>query len=139
LLGSDVPGSSQLGAVESLIEMQVRSLLCVPLIVFQRTVGCIYLDTINLADRFNEDHLQLVTAIAGISAVALENARRLQWLENENQRLATEMDFEHSMVGESIAMRQVYQFLTRVAPTDSTVLIGGESGTDKELAAGSEE
>ena len=55
LLGSDVPGSSQLGAVESLIEMQVRSLLCVPLIVFHRTVGCIYLDTINLADRFNED------------------------------------------------------------------------------------
>ena len=74
-------------------------------------------------------HLQLVTAIAGISAVALENARRLQWLEAENQRLATEMDFEHSMVGESAPMRAVYRFISRVAPTDSTVLITGESGT----------
>ena len=135
LLGSDVPGSSQLGAVESLIEMQVRSLLCVPLIVFQRIVGCIYLDTINLADRFNEDHLQLVTAIAGISAVALENARRLQWLENENQRLLTEITLDRTLIGESPRMKNVFQFLARVAPTDATVLIGGESGTGKELAA----
>src|SRR6201997_5174409 len=135
LLGSDVPGSSQLGAVESLIEMQVRSLLCVPLIVFHRTVGCIYLDTINLADRFNEDHLQLVTAIAGISAVALENARRLQWLENENQRLLTEITPDRTLIGESPRMKNVFQFLARVAPSDATVLIGGESGTGKELAA----
>ena len=63
--------STGLGNVESLIALQVRSLLCVPLTIYQRTIGCIYLDTINVADRFNEDHLQLVTAIAGISAVAL--------------------------------------------------------------------
>jgi Nif-specific regulatory protein len=135
ILGSDVPGSSHLGAVESLIELQVRSLLCVPLQVFQRTVGCIYLDTINVADRFNEDHLQLVTAIAGISAVALENARRVQWLENENQRLLTEITLDRTLVGESTCMRDVFQFLARVAPSDATVLIGGESGTGKELAA----
>ena len=135
ILGGDVPRGGGFSAVETLISSQVRSLLCVPMTIFERVIGCIYLDATNPLHRFNEDHLQLVTAIAGISAVALENARRLQWLEAENQRLATEMDFEHSMVGESIAMRQVYQFLTRVAPTDSTVLIGGESGTGKELAA----
>ncbi len=135
ILGSDVPGNSQLGAVESLVELQVRSLLCVPLTVFQRTVGCIYLDTINLADRFNEDHLQLVSAIAGTSAVALENARRLQWLENENQRLLTEITLDRTLVGESTRMKDVFQFLARVAPSDATVLIGGESGTGKELAA----
>jgi transcriptional regulator with GAF, ATPase, and Fis domain len=135
ILGSDVPGSSQLGGVQSLIELQVRSLLCVPLNVFQRTVGCIYLDTINVADRFNEDHLQLVTAIAGTSAVALENARRLQWLENENQRLLTEITLDRTLVGESTRMKDVFQFLARVAPSDATVLIGGESGTGKELAA----
>ena len=135
VLGSDVPGSSNLGAVESLIALQVRSLLCVPLTVFQRTIGCIYLDTISVADRFNEDHLQLVTAIAGISAVALENARRLQWLEHENQRLMTEITLDRTLVGESARMKEVFQFLARVAPTDATVLIGGESGTGKELAA----
>ncbi len=134
ILGSDVPGTG-LATVQSLIALQVRSLLCVPLSIYQRTIGCIYLDTINVADRFNEDHLQLVTAIAGISAVALENARRLQWLEQENQRLTTEITLDRTLVGESARMKDVFQFLARVAPTDATVLIGGESGTGKELAA----
>ena len=135
ILGSDVPRSTGLGDVQSLIAFQVRSLLCVPLTIYQRTIGCIYLDTISVADRFNDDHLQLVTAIAGISAVALENASRLQWLEHENQRLMTEITLDRTLVGESPRMKEVFQFLARVAPTDATVLIGGESGTGKELAA----
>jgi transcriptional regulator with GAF, ATPase, and Fis domain len=135
ILGSDVLGSDHLRQVESLAISEVRSLLCVPLTVFQRVIGCIYFDSDSLADRFNEEHLQLVTAIAGISAVALENARRLQWLEQENERLTVEVSQERSLVGEGSRMKDVYQFLKRVAPTDSTVLIEGESGTGKELAA----
>src|SRR6202050_5412991 len=135
MLGSDVPSSSELREVESLAASQVRSLLCVPLTVFQRVIGCIYLDSDSLSNRLNEEHLQLVTAIAGISAVALENARRLHWLEVENERLTVEVSQERSLVGEGARMKEVYQFLKRVAPTDSTVLIEGESGTGKELAA----
>src|SRR6202035_519405 len=99
ILGSDVPGSEDLRAVESLAASQVRSLLCVPLTVFQRVIGCIYLDSDTLSNRLNEEHLQLVTAIAGISAVALENARRLHWLEQENERLTVEISQERSLVG----------------------------------------
>src|SRR6202044_3186367 len=135
ILGTDVPSSGDLRAVESLVASQVRSLLCVPLTVFQRVIGCIYLDSNTLGSRLREEHLQLVTAIAGISAIALENARRLQWLEQENERLAIEVSQEKSLVGEGAQMKQVYQFLKRVAPTDSIVLIEGESGTGKELAA----
>ena len=135
ILGVDVPGSDTLGGVESLVAAKVRSLLCVPLTVFQRMIGCIYLDSTNPASRFHEDHLQLLAAIAGISSVALDNARRLQWLEQENQRLTTEITQEQSLVGESPRMKELYQFLAKVAPTESTVLITGESGTGKELAA----
>jgi Nif-specific regulatory protein len=135
MLGSDVPSSDELREVESLAASQVRSLLCVPLTVFQRVIGCIYLDSDSPSHRLNEEHLQLVTAIAGISAVALENARRLQWLEQENERLTVEITQERSLVGEGVRMKEVYQFLKRAAPTDSTVLIEGESGTGKELAA----
>jgi transcriptional regulator with GAF, ATPase, and Fis domain len=135
ILGIDVPGTSGFNKVESLIASQVRSLLCVPMTVFQRVIGCIYLDSTDPLRRFDQDHLQLVTAIAGISAVALENARRLQWLEQENQRLTREMNSERSMLGESAAMKEVFKFLARVSSTDATVLIGGESGTGKELAA----
>jgi transcriptional regulator with GAF, ATPase, and Fis domain len=135
MLGSDVPGNSELREVESLAASHVRSLLCVPLTVFQRVIGCIYLDSDSVSNRLNEEHLQLVTAIAGISAVALENARRLHWLEQENERLTVEISQERSLVGEGARMKEVYQFLKRVAPTDSTVFIEGESGTGKELAA----
>ncbi len=70
ILGADVPGSGGLSTVESLASFQVRSLLCVPLTVFQQVVGCVYLDTTNPVTRFDRDHLELVASIAGISAVA---------------------------------------------------------------------
>jgi transcriptional regulator with GAF, ATPase, and Fis domain len=135
ILGVDVPGSAKLREVESLAGAEVRSLLCVPLTVFQRMIGCIYLDSTAVGNRFNEDHLHLMAAIAGISAVALDNARQLQWLEQENLRLTTEISQDQSMVGDGTRMKEVQALLAKVAHADSTVLIGGESGTGKELAA----
>ena len=135
VLGNDITGSQNFSSVESLVISQVRSLLCVPLLVFEKVIGCIYLDSTSIAARFDEDHLQLVTAIAGISAVAVENARHLDWLVQENLRLNSEINLEHNLVGESPRMKEVYQFLARVAPAGSNVLIEGESGTGKELAA----
>jgi len=76
-----------------------------------------------------------MAAVAGISAVALDNARRQQWLEQENQRLTMEVRQDQSLVGEGSKMKEIFQFLGRAAPTESTVLIEGESGTGKELAA----
>jgi Nif-specific regulatory protein len=135
ILGVDIAASDALRDVESLAVSEVRSLLCVPLSVFDRTIGCIYLDSTTSVNRFQEDHLQLMAAIAGISAVALDNARRAQWLEQENQRLSLEIRQEQNLVGESARVKEIFQFLARVGPTDSTVLIEGESGTGKELAA----
>jgi Nif-specific regulatory protein len=109
--------------------------MCVPLVMFDRKLGVLYLDSTNSRDKFKKDHLQLVTAIAGIAAVAIENARHFEWLENEKERLLADVNIEHNMVGESGAMQRVYQFISKIAPTDATVLIGGESGTGKELAA----
>ncbi|HYV10909.1 MAG TPA: sigma 54-interacting transcriptional regulator [Pyrinomonadaceae bacterium] len=134
LLANDAPSDIAL-VTDSLIEARTHSVLCVPLILFDRKLGVVYLDSTVTRDHFNRDHLQLVTAIAGIAAVAIENARQFEWLETENERLRTDVNIEHNMVGESAAMQRVYHFISKVAPTDATVLIGGESGTGKELAA----
>jgi Nif-specific regulatory protein len=67
--------------------------------------------------------------------VAIENARHIEWLVSENQRLIADFNIEHNMVGESPRIRDVLQFISKVAPTDSTVLLSGESGTGKELVA----
>jgi len=120
---------------DSLMAAQSRSLLCVPLTMHGKSVGVIYLDTDVPDVRFDEDHLQLITAIAAIAAVAIENARHIQGLESQNQRLIADANLQHNMIGESAPMQQVYQLISKVAATDSTVLISGESGTGKELAA----
>ncbi len=120
---------------DSLIADRPGSVLCVPLVMLERTLGVIYLDTKQPDTLFDKDHLQLVSAISAITAVAIENARHIEWLVSENQRLIDDFNIEHNMVGESQAMRDVLQFISRAAPTDSTVLLSGESGTGKELAA----
>jgi two-component system, NtrC family, response regulator HydG len=120
---------------QSLSDAQTSSILCVPLMMAGRSLGVLYLDTTDPDVHFDSDHLQLASTIAAISAVAIENARHIEWLESENKRLIADAGIEHSMVGESPRMRQVYQLIAKVAPTDSTVLISGESGTGKELAA----
>jgi transcriptional regulator with GAF, ATPase, and Fis domain len=134
LLSSD-GASESTTATQSLISTRAHSVMCVPFILFERKIGVLYLDTTLPRDRFNREHLQLVTAIAGIAAVAIENARQFEWLETENQRLLADVNIEHNMVGESPPMQRVYHFISKVAPTDATVLISGESGTGKELAA----
>ena len=135
LLSNDIRTSETLSTAESLIAAQINSLMCAPLILFEKIVGVIYLDTSDQTVRFDEGHLQLLAGIAGIAAVALENARQMEWLEGENSRLRSSLAIEHNMVGESPAMGEIYRFIERVAPTNSAVLICGESGTGKELAA----
>lgn len=134
LLANEGAASSH-HATDSLIATRAHSVMCVPMLLVNRKLGVLYLDTTEARDQFNREHLKLVAAIGGIAAVAIENARQFEWLETENVRLLSDYDIEHNMIGESTAMQRVYHFISKVAPKDATVLIGGESGTGKELAA----
>src|SRR5262245_13630730 len=82
LLGNNVLESANFGPAESLIASQVQSLLAAPLLVCERQLGVIYLETSEPQVRFDESHLQLLTALAGIAAVALEKAQYLEWVES---------------------------------------------------------
>ncbi len=119
----------------SLVSSTLQSLLCVPLNLFQRVTGCIYLARNDGDLRFDEHHLQLAAAIADACALALLNVRQSQRLHAENLQSKSGPRLEHDMVGESPRMLEIYHFLARVSPKESTVLIEGESGTGKELAA----
>src|SRR3989454_2370839 len=135
ILCNDVRDSEDFGTAQSLLAANVHSVLAVPLFFDARTLGVLYLDSSNAKGRFDEGHLDLLTAVAGIASVALENARRIEWVESENRRLARDAELSHSMVGEGPAMAAVLRFIAKVAPTDSSVLITGESGTGKEVVA----
>ena len=134
LLANEGAASSS-HATDSLIATRAHSVMCVPMLLVSRKLGVLYLDTTQARDQFDREHLKLVAAIGGIAAVAIENARQFEWLETEKERLLSDVDIEHNMIGESAPMQRVYHFISKVAPKDATVLIYGESGTGKELAA----
>jgi Nif-specific regulatory protein len=109
--------------------------LCVPMVISRNVLGAIYLEGGTAEAPFEDTHLQVVSAVGSVSALALENLGHWERLRNENQTLRAEVNLEYSMVGVSGRMKEVFEFVRRVAPTDATVLIEGESGTGKELVA----
>ena len=93
---------------------------------------------------FDADDVELLMNLAGPISIALENAARLEELEelrkrveSENLYLRTQVDEEYEsseMVGHSQGIRSAIDQVMRVAQTDASVLIVGETGTGKELA-----
>lgn len=127
-----------------LVNEGVRSCCFLPLHGHGRTLGVL---AFGIADEnsFTPEQLEFLVQVSNQVAVAVENAIAFQQIEVLKDRLAqeklyledeirTEMNFEE-IVGDSTSLRQVLQQVETVAPTDSTVLILGETGTGKELVA----
>jgi formate hydrogenlyase transcriptional activator len=124
--------------------LDILSLAHVPLQGRNGIVGVLSLGA-RREDAFSADDLTFLTQIARQVAIAVENAvafgevsdlknklaRENLYLEDE---IRSELKFEE-IVGKSEALRRVLQQVETVAPTDSTVLIYGETGTGKELIA----
>ena len=135
LFTRNIADSEALRAAASVVSAGWQSILCVPLVVRNRALGALYLTTTE-KDAFDEQHLQLLTAVANLTAVTLDNVRQVAWLESEKDRLQTALERDQSLVGKSAAMQRIYQLVAKVArSTTTTVLISGETGTGKELVA----
>jgi Nif-specific regulatory protein len=113
----------------------VKSVLAVPMVVRNKITGIIILTK---STKFTRGDLELMTIVANQCAQFLENAKQYQQIYRENQQLRREVtkqyDF-HGIIGNSLAMRKVYQLLERIIPGETRILIEGESGTGKELIA----
>jgi formate hydrogenlyase transcriptional activator len=122
----------------------IQSICSVPLISRGTALGTLNVGS-RQPDRFLGDDLGFFTQVAGQVAIALDNALSYERIEELNERLAeekvyledeirTDSRFEE-IVGQSRALKATLKQLETVAPTDSTVLIYGETGTGKELLA----
>ena len=106
--------------------------LVVPLILGHRAAGAIYLEAAGAA--FDNEDLQLLMAVATLSAIALENVRRVASLERETERLKLDAP-EPKLVGDSPPILALNETIRRVSRAQTTVLLTGETGTGKEIAA----
>jgi Nif-specific regulatory protein len=134
ILSDDIQDDSS-DAAEAVGSSGSKSILAVPLMVSDRKLGVLHLESDKSDAAFDRRHLQLMTVMASIAAPALETARRMEWLEGEYRRVVADISSAHRLVGESRVMQEVREFIARVAPSDSSVLLGGESGTGKEVVA----
>jgi formate hydrogenlyase transcriptional activator len=122
----------------------IRSACAVPLATARGVIG-----TLNLGafadDAFSPRQFPLLTRVAGQIAIALRNAFSYERIEQLNAQLSREKlyledeirsdhQFEE-IIGGSRALARVLREIQTVAPTDSTVLISGETGSGKELVA----
>jgi formate hydrogenlyase transcriptional activator len=115
-----------------------------PLISRGRTLGVLTLAS-RIENSFSPEDVDFLVRAAGQVAIAIENALAYREIAELKDKLAQEklyledeirgeMDFE-GIVGQSSALRNVLNMVETVAPSDSTVLLLGETGTGKELIA----
>ena len=134
-MANDVLQNEQVKKTDSLLAASPHSIICAPFVLFDQVLGLLYLDTFDPQYKFDEHHLQLAGAIAGLAAPAIRNIQNYEAALEASRNLRAELQMDREIVGESSAIRKVYEFVRRTAPSDSTILITGESGTGKELVA----
>jgi formate hydrogenlyase transcriptional activator len=122
----------------------LKSLCCVPLFRPKGPLGVLMLGSTR-ADAFRSDDLALLSQVAALLAIALENARTEREVEQLKHRLKQEKEYLSGarrsspqfdeIIGDSPALRQVLEQTAVISSSDSTVLILGETGTGKGLVA----
>jgi transcriptional regulator with GAF, ATPase, and Fis domain len=130
---------------DALLEAGIHSLICLPVRLADRTHGYLYLDNRLGREPFPAANLPLVRLISNQIAIGLSNIRMFDEMKVRRDRLEDETTFyrrelgiaspAEALLGRSDPLGRVVAQIRQVAPTDSSVLIMGETGVGKELVA----
>jgi adenylate cyclase len=83
LLSQDAASDEQFAGVDSIVSQGVRSTICAPLVAESRVHGALYADRLDPFAAFKPDDLELISAVAAQTAIAVENARAHERLARE--------------------------------------------------------
>ena len=137
IIVSDAVTDTQFGSSESVVALQLSSVMCAPLMAQGEVIGALYVGNDKVKELFRKPQLDLLSIFASQASLILQNAMLLAALREDKAKLESELRDKRfgEIIGACQSMREVFRKLEKVAGTDISVLITGETGTGKELVA----
>ena len=134
---SDALRDDEFASSKSVMQLKVNSVICVPLLDRGRLLGLIYVGNDSIRDLFQQDTMRVLTVFASQASLIVANALLMNELRHDNKRLNDRLEQYRfgEIVGTSPPMQQVFRKVEKIAATDISVMITGETGTGKELIA----
>ena len=137
LIVSDALHDKDFRGAKSVVDLQLSSVMCVPLKYRGDLLGVIYLGNDSISGLFTERDLSLLQLWAMQASMLLHTALMLNELQLSNQELREQLELNQdtSFIGSGDKMQNVKRLIKRLSPTDVSILLLGETGTGKEVAA----
>jgi transcriptional regulator with GAF, ATPase, and Fis domain len=137
LIISDALSDAEFKNSLSVVNLKLTSVMCVPLLERGNILGVIYVGNDNVAQLFEESHLEVLTIFASQASLLIRNALLVNELQLDNRSLQERIERIRfgEILGSSPPMQEVFRKVQKVAATDISILITGETGTGKELIA----
>jgi transcriptional regulator with GAF, ATPase, and Fis domain len=134
---SDALSDSQFKSSESVLALRLSSVMCAPLVSQGHVQGALYVGNDRVKGLFDRNQLDVLSIFASQASLILQNAMLLNALRADKEKLVAELKDKRfgEIIGACPSMLEVFRKLQKVATTDISVLITGETGTGKELIA----
>lgn len=154
LVTADALGDNEYRHYQSVIDLKLRSIACIPIRLYEKTIALLYLTHRFKIGLFTPERIHMLEAFGDQAGLALNQVHHLAQLKQLNQQLENQLnvvseenlrlkrdlkahwkeDFSE-LVGKAPAMGEVFSLIERIAATPLSVLVLGETGTGKELVA----
>ncbi len=116
---------------KSILEVKIKSVVCIPLKWDNEIKGLLYMDSLKEKGLFTEKDLSLFSLIGDDISSFMSRVKSYESLRNEKLNLEKRLELETAVIGISSRMREIMNDILRIINMDVTVLITGETGTGK--------